>query len=131
MSGIIKLDDFGMYCCNGYDEDSLNLLIYNFLLKIKKEPCLKKSLRLCKRDYGATYDDIKEVLIENNYIKHNFTKESWIKYGMNLYLDEIKEIASSYGLKNYGRKEDVLIRIYAMLMLIPLMLTITFYLMKD
>ena len=34
---IIKLDEFGMYCCSGYDEDSLNLLIYDFLLKIKEE----------------------------------------------------------------------------------------------
>ncbi len=109
---IIKLDDFGMYICTGYDEDSLNLLIYDFLLKIKEEPCLKIALNLCERDYGASYDDIKEVLLENNYIKHDFTKESWIKYGMSLYLDEIKKIASSHNLKDYGRKEDVLIRIY-------------------
>ena len=109
---IIKFSEFGMYCCTGYDEDSLNLLIYDFLLKIKEEPCLKIALRLCERDYGATYEDIKEVLLENNFIKHDFTKESWIKYGMSLYLEEIKEIASSFNLKNYGRKEDVLIRIY-------------------
>ena len=64
---IIKLDEFGMYCCTGYDEDSLNLLIYDCLLKIKDEPCLKIALRLCERDYGASYDDIKEVLVENNF----------------------------------------------------------------
>lgn len=109
---IIHLTEFGMYCCPGYDEDSLNLLIYDFLLKIKREPCLKIAFRLCEENYGATYDDIKEVLVENNYIKHDFTKESWIKYGMSLYLDDIKEIASDYDLKTYGCKEDVLIRIY-------------------
>ena len=109
---IIELDDFGMYCCTGYDEDSLNLLIYDFLLKIKDEPCLKIALRLCECEYGASYDDVKEVLVENNYIRHDFTKDSWINYGMNLSLDEIKEIASQHNLKNYGRKKDVLIRIY-------------------
>ena len=109
---IIELDDFGMYCCTGYDEDSLNLLIYHFLLKIKDEPCLKIALRFCERDYGASYDDVKEVLVENNYIRHDFTKDSWITYGMNLSLVEIKEIASELNLKNYGRKKDVLIRIY-------------------
>ena len=33
------------------DEDSLNLLIYDCLLKIKDEPCLKIILRSCERDY--------------------------------------------------------------------------------
>lgn len=32
---IIKLNEYGMYFCTGYDEGSLNLLIYNFLLKLK------------------------------------------------------------------------------------------------
>ena len=109
---IINLNEFNLYYYKAYDEDSLNLLIYDFLLKIKNEPCLKIALRLCEHYYGATYEDIKDVLLENNYLKHDFDKDSWIKYGMSLYLDEIKEIASNNGLKNYGRKKDVLIRIY-------------------
>ena len=94
------------------NRESLNLKIYNTILMMDKYHCYENYE--FKHDFEPVLKDevlFKKEIYDKGYLESGLDSESFKEYGLKLSHVELQELVGKYGLKTYGRKDDIIQRL--------------------